>query len=231
MSISRAFCVAALAAASWNARAAAGDVARGQRVFQACVACHSTDPGRHMTGPSLANLLGRKAGTARGFLRYSDALKKSGVVWNEETLQRWLAGPQAFVPGNTMPFAGIRDAQARADVIAFLEAMSEGKARGLSAGMRGGMTGPAAPADLREVGDISEVAWLRHCGDTYVVRTRDGRTHKIWEYNLRLKTDSSGHGPRAGAPVMTASGMQGDRFSIVFASPTEISRSIQERCE
>jgi cytochrome c len=214
---------------------AAGDAARGARVFQQCAACHSVQAGRHLTGPSLRHVWGRKAGTAEGFLRYSNAVKQSGVVWDEETLQRWLADPQSFIPGNTMPFSGLRDARERSDVIAYLHAVSEGKAPapgkdGMGGMMGGGMMGQAEPADLRKAGEATQVASIRHCRDTYVVRTRDGKTRKVWEYNLRLKTDSSERGPRAGTPVMTESGMRGDRFSIVFAAPAEISRTIQDGC-
>ena len=86
---------------------AAGDPSRGASQFQVCMACHSTEPDRHLTGPSLAHVWGSKAGTARGFPRYSDALKKSGIVWNEETLDKWLSNPEGFVPGNGMTFPGI----------------------------------------------------------------------------------------------------------------------------
>jgi cytochrome c len=210
-----------------------GDVSRGARVFQQCVACHSIEPGRHMTGPSLAHVWNRKAATAEGFARYSDALRASGIVWTQESLQRWLADPQAMVPGTGMTFAGIRDAQSRVDVVAYLKAASEGKAPSAKSGggMMGGMMGSAEPADLRKAAADAQVASIRHCRDTYTVRTRDGKVHKIWEYNLRLKTDSSNHGPGPGAPVIVDSGMRGDRFSIVFASPAEVSRQITEACE
>lgn len=91
--------------------------------------------------------------------------------------------------------------------------------------------GTAETEDLRKVGADSQVASIWHCRDTYTVRTRDGKTHRIWEYNLRIKTDSSERGPGGGAPVMVGSGMRGDRFSIVFAAPKDISRLIDERCE
>jgi cytochrome c len=225
-----------LATSPWSLAAEpAGDVSRGARVFQQCVACHSIEPGRNMTGPSLAHVWSRKAGTAEGFARYSDALRASNIVWTQESLQRWLANPQAMVPGTSMTFAGIRDAKARDDVIAYLRAASEGKAPsgggGMAGGMMGGMMGSAEPADLRKAAADSQVASIQHCRDTYTVRTRDAKVHKIWEYNLRLKTDSSDHGPSPGAPVIVDSGMRGDRFSIVFASPAEVSRQIQESCQ
>ena len=73
-----------------------------------------------MLGPSLAGVWGRKAGTAPGFTRYSEALKTSGVTWNAETLDAWLINPARFIPNNRMTFPGIDDATARADLIAYL---------------------------------------------------------------------------------------------------------------
>jgi cytochrome c len=107
---------------------AAGDAGRGARIFQWCMACHSVSPGEHSTGPSLANLWHRKAGTAEGFPRYSSALKGANLEWNENSLDKWLSGPQRFIPGTSMTFQGIGDAQERADVIAYLKAVSENMA-------------------------------------------------------------------------------------------------------
>src|SRR5260221_271255 len=77
-----------------NGSSAAGDPKRGAQVFQACMACHSVKPGDHMTGPSLTHIWNHKAGTAEGFLRYSDALKHADIVWNEPTPDKWLANPE-----------------------------------------------------------------------------------------------------------------------------------------
>src|SRR5579859_3937229 len=99
-----------------------GNPERGARVFQVCTACHSTRPGEHLTGPSLAGVWGRKAGTAQGFHRYSDAMKRSGVTWNASTLDKWLANPDGFIHGTAMMFAGLRKAQDREDAIAYLKA-------------------------------------------------------------------------------------------------------------
>jgi cytochrome c len=96
----------------------AQDAAHGKAVFQACAACHAADRTNHV-GPGLAGIIGRKAGTAPGF-RYSRAMKKSGIVWSEKTLDAYLESPQKAVPGNRMPFAGLKDAEDRADVIAYL---------------------------------------------------------------------------------------------------------------
>ena len=214
---------------------AAGDPSRGATAFRQCTTCHSVEPGHHLTGPSLAHVWGKKAGTAEGFTRYSEPLQRSRIVWNENSLDKWLANPQALVPGNYMPFAGISDATRRSDLIAYLNAVSEGKAPAaqLRGGgmMGGGMMGSTGPANLKQADAGSQVASLKHCRDTYIINTVGGATAKVWEYNVRLKTDSSINGPEPGKPVMTHSGMSGDRVSIIFASPTELSRFIKESCE
>jgi cytochrome c len=66
---------------------------------------------------------------------------------------------------------------------------------------------------------------------SYTIKTADGNVSKAWEFNLRFKTDSSDVGPQRGKPVIVGSGMQGDRASIVFATPDEISKFIKESCE
>ncbi|MGY2491338.1 c-type cytochrome [Cupriavidus sp. CP313] len=76
---------------------AEGDIARGAKAARACMACHSFAPGRHMTWPSLVDVWGRKAGTADGFARYSDTLKRSGLVWDKRNLDASLKSPAALV--------------------------------------------------------------------------------------------------------------------------------------
>jgi cytochrome c len=205
---------------------AAGDATRGAQIFRQCMACHSTEPGEHLTGPSLAHVLDSKAGTAKGFQRYSDALKRSGVTWNDSTLEKWLANPEQFIPGNSMTFPGVRDAQARQDLIAYLKVAGEHKPDG-----RGGMKGMRqSRLDLKNAPPEGRVTSIAYCGDTYTVVTADGKSQKIWEFNLRFKSDSSKLGPAPGKPVVVGAGMQGDRASIVFASPKEISDAISQRC-
>ena len=77
-----------------------GSVARGQRVFGACAACHSLRQDQNMTGPSLAHLWNRKAGSLASFSRYSSAMKSANVEWNDKTLDEWIADPQHVIPGN-----------------------------------------------------------------------------------------------------------------------------------
>ena len=209
---------------------AVGDAARGATVFQACAACHSITPLVQMTGPSLAHVWERKAGTLAGFPRYSDAMKHADVVWNEATLDRWLTNPDAFIPGTSMTFPGIRDSQQRQDVIAYLHAVSEGKAPQPSG--HGGMmmNMRSRKEDLKKAPPEGRVTSITHCKETYTVKTADGKTNKVWEFNLRLKTDSSDMGPEPGKPVIVGNGMQGDRAAVVFATPGEISRYISEQC-
>ena len=88
---------------AWSAKPDAG---RGQQVFQACAACHSLEPDRSMTGPSLADLWNRKAGSLKSFPRYSSALTSSGIVWNDKTLDDWIKDPLHLIPGNDMTFQG-----------------------------------------------------------------------------------------------------------------------------
>lgn len=209
--------------------AAEGNPERGAKVFQACMACHSLEKGQHMTGPSLAGIWGRKAGTTEGFRRYSDALKRSGVVWDERSMDAWLRDPAAFVPGNWMVFQGIKEGQHRNDLIAFLQSASEGKAPDVSA--RGGMMGPPQLPDLKKLGADRRVSAIRYCGDTYYVRMESGAKLAFWEFNLRFKTDSSERGPTRGKPVLVPAGMMGDRAQAVFSSPAEISAFIKHDCQ
>ena len=91
----------------------------GERVYNRCKACHSMTAGEHWVGPSLAGVVGRAAGAAKGF-SYSDAMVGSGVVWDEAALDVYLADPAGFMLGNRMAFPGLEDAEARADVIAYI---------------------------------------------------------------------------------------------------------------
>jgi cytochrome c len=207
---------------------AAGDPKRGAQAFRACTACHSLEPGRHRTGPSLAGVFGRKAGTAETFRRYSPALKAADVVWNEVTLDAWIADPQAFIPGNRMAFRGLSDAQARADLIAYLAQAEHQAVEAPPGGMMG--MGASDLPDLKTTGPEHRVTAIRHCGDTYEVVTEDEASEPFWEMNLRFKTDGSQLGPAPGKPVIVGAGMMGDRASVVFAAPTEISPFIQEGC-
>jgi cytochrome c len=208
---------------------AAGDAKRGAKLFGQCMACHSTQPGEHQTGPSLAHVWNRKAASVHGFMRYSEALKRAPLTWNEPALDQWLSNPAQMVPGTTMTFPGVKEAQARQDLIAYLKALDENKAPVAAKG--GGMMGMGRQRiDLKNAPAAGQLRSIKQCGDTYTIETADGKTEKVWEFNLRFKTDSSKLGPAPGKPVVVGAGMQGDRASIVFAAPEEISQAILQAC-
>lgn len=106
------------------APALAADPAAGQRVFNQCRACHTVEQGgRHGVGPNLHGMFGRTAGSLEGF-RFSAAMKakgESGLVWTPETLAPYLRNPREAVPGGSMAFAGLRNEQQLADLIAYLQ--------------------------------------------------------------------------------------------------------------
>jgi cytochrome c len=223
----------AVSAALWQFVEAQGDRDRGQRVFDACAACHSLDPNRNMTGPSLADIWNRNAGSLASFSRYSSALKSSGIVWNDKTLDEWIKDPQHLIPGNDMTFQGIKNDQQRADVLAFLkQATQPGHASSRSAqqaGQMGGMMGGGV-SSLKNLVPENRVQMITYCHDTYKVTTADGKTRNFWERNLRLKTDSSDDGPQSGMPALVPAGMVGDRADVIFAAPGEIGVFIKPEC-
>ena len=98
-----------------------GDAVAGRQVFKKCQACHSLDPGKTILGPSLAGIVGRKSGAEPDF-NYSPALKQAAFTWDAATLDGYLMDPQKSVPGNRMPFPGLRTDRDRKDLIAFLAA-------------------------------------------------------------------------------------------------------------
>lgn len=211
-------------------------VALGARAFRACTACHSVEANRNMTGPSLAGVWNRKAGSLPSFPRYSDAMKSSGVIWNDNTLDGYLKNPAQFMPGNHMTFAGVPDEAMRRGIIAFLKqagatqtenSSGSPQAQAPMAGMPGMQRGAA---NLKAVDAASRVKSITYCHDTFKVTTGDGKTRDFWERNLRFKTDSSDDGPDKGAPAIVNAGMMGDRASVIFASPDEISRFIGRHC-
>lgn len=92
---------------------------RGESVYARCAGCHSIEGNR--TGPQHCGLFGRRAGSAPGFMAYSKALRETGIVWDARTLDRFLQDPMQAVPGTAMGYAGVKDPQERADLIAWLQ--------------------------------------------------------------------------------------------------------------
>ena len=112
--------IAAAGAAVFATQAQAADAAAGEKVFKAnCAICHTTEAGKNKIGPSLFGLIGRHTGSIEGF-KYSAANKSANIVWEPEILDKYIENPKAVVPGTIMPYAGLKDATQRADLIAFL---------------------------------------------------------------------------------------------------------------
>jgi cytochrome c len=111
----------ALALAATAATGAPADTRAGEAVYSRCMACHALAHDR--TGPHHCGLFGRRAGSVPGF-PYSEAMKKSEIVWSARTLDRFLANPVKTVPGTTMGYAGVTDAKERAALIGYLRQAS-----------------------------------------------------------------------------------------------------------
>jgi cytochrome c len=187
----------------------------------------------HLSGPSLAGRWGEEAGTASGFGRYTEGLKNSGIVWNENSLNGWIEKPQSMIPETTMTFRGVDGVETRKDLIEFLRrAMAPG---GVSEVVKSGLIpesmaqGPV-PEDISSAGDNQRVKSIRHCGDAYHVTTENGAKFPFWETNVRIKIDTSGRGPGGGPPVLLRSGMAGDRVSVVFSNIADLRHLLDEKC-
>ncbi|MES2326529.1 MAG: cytochrome c family protein [Pseudomonadota bacterium] len=104
---------------------AKADAAKGEQVFNKCMACHNADKGgANQMGPNLWDVIGEPIGQGKGFA-FSTALSSKGGTWNWDNLSQWLTSPRAFAPGTKMTFAGLGNPQDRADVIAFLNSHSD----------------------------------------------------------------------------------------------------------
>lgn len=113
--------VAAVALSAQVAVAQDGNAEAGEDVFKKCRACHDVGPdAKNKVGPVLNGLIGRKSGTIEGFA-YSEANKNANVTWTEENFLKYITDPRAFMPGNKMAFAGLKDEQDRKDVLAYLK--------------------------------------------------------------------------------------------------------------
>src|SRR5215510_15593568 len=169
--------IAVFALSGSGAQSAEADAGQGARIFRACAACHSLEADRNMTGPSLAGVWNRKAGSLKSFSRYSDAMKLSGITWDEQSLDGYLKNPTEFMPGNHMTFPGIPDEKARNSVVAFLKTQAESPSdqnRTAQSPTRpiqgmGPMQGMRPVPRLKTVDASSRVKSITYCRDTFTV--------------------------------------------------------------
>ena len=100
---------------------ASGDPKKGADSFaEECGDCHSVAPSKNKKGPGLHGINGRKAASVHDFDGYSEAMKQSGIVWNPEKIDAYIAQPRKIVAGGKMKYDGLSEAGARADIIAYL---------------------------------------------------------------------------------------------------------------
>ena len=115
--------IAGLLLAGSATAALAADPAAGQKIFKAqCGICHTVVAGENRIGPTLFDVVGRRAGSVPGF-NYTADHKKLGIVWDAATLDKYLANPRAMVPDTSMVYAGLKDDAERADLVAYLETL------------------------------------------------------------------------------------------------------------
>ena len=116
-------CFALAAGAMLPSAAVAQDAGEGERLFrQRCASCHTLQPGQNRTGPQLAGVMGRRAGSVEG-ARYSNGMQGSNIVWDEQSLDGFLANPRQVVPGTSMGVS-LPDKDQRQAVIAYLKTIA-----------------------------------------------------------------------------------------------------------
>ena len=113
---------AVVLAAAITTPAAAADTAHGKQLFQACAACHGAEGKGGTLGPNLVGVVGRKAGSLDDF-RYSNAMKRSALVWDDRNLRDYVSNPQAKIKGNRMPFSGVGSPSDADDIVAYLKTL------------------------------------------------------------------------------------------------------------
>ena len=199
----------------------ADDPRCGPAVSHASAARPMTTSSEHTMAPRLVRTWQQKADTA---------MKHFDLAWSEATLDPWLAESDKFIADSRIVFPGFGKRKVFEHPIAHLKVVSGGDAfEGTQPGRIARHTRPAKQ-DLKNASLQRQVTAINYCGDTYTVTTADGKVSKIQEFNMRFKTDSSDFGPRSRRPVLVGAATPGDRASVVFAAPNEISTFVSEDC-
>jgi nitrite reductase (NO-forming) len=154
--------------------AGAGDASAGRLVFRKCQACHSIEPGKNMLGPSLGGVIGRKAGTETGY-NYSPAMKSADIVWSTQTLDKYLSDPGKVVPGNKMPFPGLKTDHDRVDVIAYLAGGGQRPAAAATQQSATGASPTPQPAQTQAAQAAPDIAYIPDARYTLRSGIADGR--------------------------------------------------------
>ena len=129
--------------------AMADDLKKGKKAFRPCKACHAVgEKAKNKVGPQLNGIIGRVAGAVEGF-NYSDAIKNSGITWDEANLDEYIANPKKKIPGNKMVYVGLKSEKKRKALIAYLASFgADGKQKAAEAAPA--EAAPAAPAEAAE---------------------------------------------------------------------------------
>lgn len=207
------------------------DLIEGSGLFRTCFYCHSLKPGVHLTGPSLANVWGKKAGRVEGFSRYTKELQKNAKVWNESNLTKFLKEPKKAIPGTSMTFEGLQDPGTLKKLVDFLKvAMGpSGYDKVIESKLLDQQTADGQlPKKLKDLPLENQVTEILHCNENYNLTFANGVKLVMWELNLDFKVDSSESGPLPNKPVRMPTGSMGDRFAVVFNNIDEMGKAVKK---
>jgi cytochrome c len=203
---------------------------KGAAQFSKCYFCHSLKASVHMTGPSLAGIWNAKAASQKDFELYSDSLKKSGLVWDEKTMQNWLRNPKHLVPGTSMTYDFAGDDESLENLIEFLKVATvpDGyktvlNKKWISKEFADGQR----PRSWIEPSDDQVVEKIEYCKSIYTIYRKASGVSKYWEENINLRVSASDRNGGIKSIRILPTGSLGDRFLILFPSFVSMNKSIK----